>query len=47
LFSKDYAGKVKKFSNPVFILEATFKGVEIKVNDPTIENNYPFMLSIK
>ena len=47
LFSKDYAGKVKKFSNPVLIFEATFNGVDIKVNDPTIENSYPLMLSIK
>jgi hypothetical protein len=47
LFSKDYAGKVKKFSNPVLILEATFKGVEINVKDPTIEKSSPFMLSIK
>jgi hypothetical protein len=45
--SKDFAGNVRKFSNPVLIFEATLSGVDIKVKDPTIENNYPFMLSIK
>lgn len=44
LFSNDSAGIVKKFSNPVFILEATLSGADINVKDPTIENNYPFML---